>query len=67
MPHAPALHAAVAFAGTGQTLPHTPQLLRSVEVFFSQPSTALLLQSAKGALHVSLQAPAVQTDEAFGA
>ena len=42
-------------------VPHAPQLRRSDEVSASQPSAALWLQSAKGAVHVATaHAPAVQ-------
>src|SRR5438477_10000487 len=47
MPHTPALHPAVAFAGTAQAVPHLPQLLTSVPMAVSQPSIAFMLQSAK--------------------
>jgi hypothetical protein len=50
MTHTPAEHAAAALGKT-HTLPHAPQLLVLVMVLVSQPSAALLLQSAQPALH----------------
>ena len=47
----PALHAASPL-GKEQTRPQAPQLLRSLLMFVSQPSPALLLQSAYGARQV---------------
>src|SRR5204862_374760 len=46
--HAPAMHAATAFWPIPmQTLPHAPQLLRSVASFTSQPLLAFPSQSSK--------------------
>src|SRR5262249_53396013 len=45
MPHMPPLQAGTPFATDGQTVPHVPQLLRSVAMLASQPSAELLSQS----------------------
>ncbi len=51
----------------GQTLPHAPQLLPSVCVFTSQPSSGLVLQSAKPMEHALMaHALATHDDVALG-
>ena len=52
--------------GTKQTRPQAPQLLTSLLVFVSQPSTGLLLQSAKPGLQdATVQTPTVQAGVPF--
>src|SRR5258707_5916506 len=50
-----------------QVVPQVPQLAGSLVRFFSQPSVALLLQSAKPVLHAMAHAPLTQLDPAFAA
>jgi hypothetical protein len=57
-------HAAVAFVGA-QTPPHPPQRMGSLRVSASQPFSATPSQSAKPALQVNPQRPAVQVGEAL--
>jgi hypothetical protein len=51
MPHMPARHTGVP-PGAMQTVAHEPQWVSSTWVFTSQPSAAIMLQSAKPALHM---------------
>lgn len=57
----------VALATAAQAFPHAPQWAKFEDVLISQPSTALLLQFANGALQAKAQAPALQEAlELFG-
>src|SRR5581483_2151115 len=68
MPHTPALHSAVALAGTGHTTPHAPQFFGSRETTASQPLAALLSQSEYPWLQAwSWHIPAWQLSTALGA
>src|SRR5262245_61231251 len=68
MPHMPLLHCAVALAGTGHTLAHPPQLVRSLLTGTSQPLASFMSQSANPWLQeTSPQTPAWQAVTLFGA
>jgi len=56
-PQAPAVHRAVALAGTGQVVPQRPQWATSVRVSTSQPLVAELSQSPKPVAQVDWQRP----------
>ncbi len=55
------LHTPEALAGLGQTFPHVPQLVASVETIISQPSPPFRLQSRRFVPHE----PFVQVVEPF--
>ena len=57
---------AVALAGAGQTVPHTPQFVTEELRSTSQPSPTAPLQLPKPALHAKPHVPALQVDVAFG-
>jgi hypothetical protein len=62
MPQPPELHAPTAFAGL-HARPQPPQFAADVDTLVSQPSVALLLQSAKPALHAMPQMPPLHAGE----
>ncbi len=64
-PHAPAVHVAVPFAGTGQLFVQLPHRVGVVLRFASQPFVAFASQLPKPALHVNPQTPAAHVSEAF--
>lgn len=65
IPHMPERHAGWALAAPAQVLPHVPQLAVLCAVFTSQPSAALLLQSAYVPVHAKPQVPIAQVALAF--
>jgi hypothetical protein len=68
MPHTPATHVAVPFAGTGHTVVHVPQWFTSVWPLISQPSASVVLplQSKKPAVHVAPQLVPLHVADVFG-
>lgn len=64
-PHVDPPHVAVENAGTGQALPHMPQLPTVLDRSVSQPSPARPLQSSYGATHVYEHADPAQPAVAF--
>jgi hypothetical protein len=59
MPHAPLVHAGVAFVAPEHTVGHVPQWFTSVRKFASQPFAATPSQSAKPGVHATEHMPAV--------